>query len=101
MNDDVMIWGFYCRTCGTSSQGWYEEFTSLLRLFREYQDAAMAGARAGECETGAHTFLARHSGHEIWAESENGVLRLSRKAEPPAGDTSLPHRFISANRSRR
>ena len=95
-----MIWGFYCRTCGVSSQGWYDEFTSLLRSFRETLDGTAGDVRASEAETGAHTFLTRHSGHEIWAESENGVLRLSRKAASQAEGTSLPQRFASANRSR-
>ncbi len=105
VKNDGMNWGFYCRTCGTSSPGWYDEFTNLLRSFREFverQTEAAAGGstRAGDTEVGARTFLARHRGHEIWAETETGVLRLSRKTESPAANAALPHRFVSANRSR-
>ena len=94
-----MHWGYYCRTCGVSTRAWftspdgafttYLATTSILRSLARDEDATLPTVNLG-----ALRFLAHHPDHEIWAECESGVLRISGALRPPtAGGVPLPQRF--------
>lgn len=92
-----MNWGYYCRTCGASSEPMFDEPGSLIRAYRE-------GMAHGACEAEDNTiatdtlniqcllFLVGHLGHDVWAECENGVLGLG-EASPAYNGGGLPERF--------
>lgn len=92
-----MDWGYYCRTCGTSSEPIFDEPGALLRAYRE---GKAHGAREVDDDTMASAtlniqcllFLVKHHDHDIWAECESGVLRLDLAALPYEGG-GLPKRF--------
>lgn len=94
-----MDWGYYCRTCGVSTRAWFASpegafttfmaTTSILRLLARDEDATLPTVNLG-----ALLFLAHHPDHEIWAECETGILRMSGASRPPAdGGVTLPRRF--------
>lgn len=99
-----MDWGYYCRTCGASSEPMFERLESLWQLYREaqrdfnasYEEETMV---TETLDVGVVAFLAYHLEHDVWAECENGVLRLGVKDEPYRGSV-LPERFLGAQRRR-
>lgn len=94
-----MNWGYYCRTCGISTQALfaspdsafvtYRATTSLIRKLANDEDATLPTVNLN-----ALAFLSHHPDHEIWAECESGILRVSGRIEPPpGGQLTLPRRF--------
>lgn len=97
-----MKWGYYCRTCGASSEPFFAEPESLIAAFREarlslFEKDDTIATTALDVTT--LIFLARHHRHDVWAECENGVLRLGRRGRPYRG-AALPARFVRFLRSR-
>lgn len=90
--DDMMKWGFYCRTCGVSSTRLYTDPEGPRQDFSALCSGFESGAREGAAlslppaKMPILDFLAEHCGHELWSECETAVLRLSRGAatEKPA-----------------
>jgi hypothetical protein len=97
-----MDWGYYCRTCGTSSDSVCHELDSLWTAYREVQSDLESLESTDTITTDtldvrSLMFLARHSRHDLWAECETGVLRLSPSSEPYRG-SALPERFLRCQR---
>jgi len=96
-------WGYYCRTCGESSEPMFERLESLWQLYREaqrefnasYEDDTMV---TETLDVGVVAFLAYHLEHDVWAECEDGVLRLGTTR--PYQGSVLPERFTGAQRRR-
>lgn len=90
-----MHWGYYCRTCGASSECFYTDPDSLLTAYREARQSSFENddtIATTTLDVRSLIFLVRHHEHDVWAECEIGVLRLDGGAQPYRG-TALPARF--------
>lgn len=96
-----MHWGYYCRTCGASSESFYGDPDALLSASREARMSSLENddtIATTTLDIRSLIFLVRHHEHDMWAECEHGVLRLGSGKEPYRG-TALPARFLNSLRS--
>ncbi len=89
-----MDWGFYCRTCGVSSQTWFPNPKRALQAYRAVLPKIDALARDEDVtlptvQIPVIVFLSSHTGHDLWIECDTGVLRMS-SGKRPANDVLLP-----------
>lgn len=89
-----MKWGFYCRTCGVSSQTWFSNPKRAIQAYRAVQPKIAALSRDEDVtlptvQIPMIVFLSSHTGHDLWAECDTGVLRLNA-GHPPSSDVLLP-----------
>ena len=89
-----MNWGYYCRTCGVSSLSWFRNPRRAIQAYRTMIPKIDALSKDLDVTLPtAHipllVFLSSHSGHDLWAECDTGVLRLCA-GHPPAREVKLP-----------
>lgn len=88
-----MYWGYYCKTCNTSSARWAEDPCILREIYQGAHEKleivrSDQPLRAPTFEMQPLFFLSEHFGHEVWVESELAMFELP--TDPiPAPEESL------------